>query len=185
MTVEVETASIERDDPAWFTALYDRHIEDIHRYVAGRLGREAADDLAAEVFLIAFRKRASFDPERGAIKPWLYGIATKVVSRHRRSEGRRLTAMSRVTADRAADGHEDGVTARVAAERVGPELARAINGLSKADRDVLFLTALAGLSYQEVALALGIASGTVGSRLNRAKSALRRVLGDINPTKEQ
>jgi RNA polymerase sigma factor (sigma-70 family) len=185
MTVEVETAPMERNNPAWFTALYDRHIQDIHGYVAGRLGREAADDLAAEVFLIAFRKRASFDPGRGAIKPWLYGIATKVISRHRRSEGRRLKALSRVPAERAADGHEDKVAARVAAERVGPELARAISGLSQADRDVLFLTALAGLSYQEVAQALDIPSGTVGSRLNRAKSELRRVLGDINPTKEQ
>ncbi|GAA4637617.1 RNA polymerase sigma factor [Actinoallomurus vinaceus] len=184
MPVETETLPLSRDDPEWFTVLYDRYAEDIHRYIAGRLGRESADDLTADVFLVAFRKRATFDPARGAVKPWLYGIATKVVSRHRRSEGRRLKALFRMSAEDATDGHEDHVAARVAAQRAGPELARAINGLSQAERDVLFLTALGGLSYQEVAEALGIASGTVGSRLNRAKRELRRVLGGVNPAKE-
>ncbi len=184
MPVETDTLFLARDDPEWFTLLYDRHAEEIHRYIAGRLGREPAGDLTADVFLVAFRKRASFDPERGEIKPWLYGIATKVVSRHRRTEARRLRALSRVSAEHTTDDHEDNVTARIAAERAGPQLARAINGLSRADRDVLFLTALGGLSYQEVAEALGVPIGTVGSRLNRAKRELRRVLGGVNPAKE-
>ena len=184
MPVETETPSLSRDDPEWFTVLYDRYAEEIHQYIAGRLGREAAGDLTADVFLVAFRKRASFDPGRGEVKPWLYGIATKVVSRHRRTEGRRLKAMSRISAEHATGGHEDHVTARVAAQRAGPQLARAIGGLSRADRDVLFLTALGGLSYQEVAEALGVPAGTVGSRLTRAKRELRRALGGVNPTKE-
>ncbi|NUR31302.1 MAG: RNA polymerase sigma factor [Catenulispora sp.] len=173
-----------RDDPDWFTFLYDRYAADIHRYIAGRLGSAAAGDLTADVFLIAFRKRATFDPERGEVRPWLYGIATKVVSHHRRAEGRRLKALARMNAEYAVHGHEDHVAARVAAQRAGPQLARAISGLARADRDVLFLTALGGLSYQEVAEALGIPLGTVGSRLNRAKRELRRVLGDVNPVKE-
>jgi RNA polymerase sigma factor (sigma-70 family) len=184
MPVETDTLSLGRDDPEWFAVLYDRYAEDIHRYIAGRLGSETAGDLTADVFLVAFRKRATFDPERGEVKPWLYGIATNVVSRHRRTEGRRLKALSRISAEHATDGHEDHVTARVAAQRAGPQLARAIDGLSRADRDVLFLTALGGLSYQEVAEALGVPAGTVGSRLNRAKRELRRVLGGVNPVKE-
>ncbi|WP_027342470.1 RNA polymerase sigma factor [Hamadaea tsunoensis] len=184
MPLETETHPLARDDPEWFTVLYDRYAGDIHRYIAGRLGWEPAGDLTADVFLVAFRKRASFHPERGEIKPWLYGIATKVVSRHRRTEGRRLKALSQVNAEYAADGHEDQATARVAAQLAGPQLARAIKGLARADRDVLFLTALGGLSYQEVAEALGVPVGTVGSRLNRAKRELRRVLGGVNPLKE-
>ncbi|GAA0363126.1 RNA polymerase sigma factor [Actinoallomurus spadix] len=179
-----QTVLLGRDDPEWFTVLYDRYAEDVHRYIAGRLGREHADDLTADVFLVAFRKRSSFDPDRGSVKPWLFGIATKTVSRHRRSEGRRLKAMSRVGAERAADGDEDGVTTRVAAQRAGPRLANAIRELSQADRDVLFLTALGGLGYQEVAEALGVPTGTVGSRLNRARRQLRKALGDVNPAKE-
>ncbi|MEV6964143.1 RNA polymerase sigma factor [Hamadaea sp. NPDC051192] len=184
MTVDTDAHPLARDDPEWFTSLYDRYAEDIHRYIAGRLGWEPAGDLTADVFLVAFRKRASFNPDRGEIKPWLFGIATKVVSHHRRAEGRRLKALSRVSAEHAADGHEDHVAARVAAQRAGPRLAGAIKGLARADRDVLFLTALGGLSYQEVAEALGVPAGTVGSRLNRAKRELRRVLGDVNPLKE-
>ncbi|MEV4258279.1 RNA polymerase sigma factor [Spirillospora sp. NPDC049652] len=184
MPVESDTAPRSRDDPLWFTELYDRHAPDVHRYIAGRLGREHADDLTADVFLVAFRKRADFDPARGDVRPWLFGIATKAVSRHRRGESRRLKALGRMNAEPPTDGPEDGVAARVAAQQAGPELARAIKGLSQADRDVLFLTALAGLSYQEVAEALGVPGGTVGSRLNRAKREIRRVLGDVNPAKE-
>ncbi|MCO5992548.1 RNA polymerase sigma factor [Actinoallomurus rhizosphaericola] len=179
-----QTVALDRDDPEWFTVLYDRYAEDVHRYIAGRLGREHADDLTADVFLVAFRKRSSFDPARGSLKPWLFGIATKIVYRHRRSEGRRLKALARMNAEQATDGHEDRVTARVAAQRAGPRLVNAIRELSPADRDVLFLTALGGLGYQEVAEALGIPTGTVGSRLNRARRELRRVLGDVNPAKE-
>ncbi|RFU37249.1 RNA polymerase sigma factor [Actinomadura logoneensis] len=184
MPVESDTAPRSRDDPLWFTELYDRHAVDIHRYIAGRLGQEHADDLTADVFLVAYRKRADFDPARGTVRPWLFGIATKAVTRHRRSESRRLKALGRLNAERATDGPEDRVAARVAAQQAGPELARAIRGLARADRDVLFLTALAGLSYQEVAEALGVPSGTVGSRLNRAKREIRRVLGGVDPSKE-
>ena len=61
-----------------------------------------------------------------------------------------------------------------------PRLAAALAGLSARDRDVLLLVAYGELSYEEVALALGIRSGTVGSRLNRARRHLRETLGD-NP----
>lgn len=173
-----------RHDPERFAILYDRYFEDVHRYIAGRLGREIADDLGAETFLIAFRKRSAFDSARGAVRPWLYGIATHLVTEHRRKESRRLNAFSRVPAEFATDGHEDRVAARITAEGTRPELARAIKGLSRRDRDVLFLIALAGLSYDEVAQALGIPAGTVGSRLNRARRRLRQELGTTDPTEE-
>ncbi|WP_026412947.1 RNA polymerase sigma factor [Actinomadura oligospora] len=166
-------------DPEAFAQLYDRYFDDIHRYLAARLGRETADDLAAETFLIAFRRRAAFDPSRGtAVRPWLYGIATNLVSQHRRSEQRRLKAIGRMGAEHSVDGHEERATARVAAEMLRPALVRAMRDLSPGERDVVFLSALGGLGYEDIAQALGIPSGTVGSRLNRAKARLRRALGD-------
>src|SRR5918997_1700455 len=63
-------------EPAHFAAIYDRYFGEVYRYVAGRLGRDIADDLAAETFLIAFRRRDRFDPARASVRPWLYGIAT-------------------------------------------------------------------------------------------------------------
>ncbi len=173
-------------EPERFALLYDRYFDDIHRYLAARLGRENADDLAAETFLIAFRRRTDFDASRGgALRPWLYGIATNLVSQHKRTEQRRLKALGRVKADYATDGHEEHVASRVTAEALRPDLVRAMRDLAPGDRDVVFLSVLGGLGYDDIAQALGIPSGTVGSRLNRARKRLRRALGSgINSTEE-
>lgn len=74
--------------PERFGAVFDRHAPAIHDYIARRLGRDAADDLVAETFLAAFRQRASYDPAQPSARPWLYGIATRLVSRRRRDEVR-------------------------------------------------------------------------------------------------
>ncbi|MCA2189891.1 RNA polymerase sigma factor [Nonomuraea cavernae] len=168
--------------PDAFASLYDRYFREIHRYAAGRLGTQLADDLAAETFLVAFRKRRSFDPARGAVRPWLYGIATNLVAQHRRSEVRRLRAFQRTPLDDGADdGHEDTVAARVAAASAHQPLTTALESLPDGDRDVLLLVALADLSYEEVAQTLNIPFGTVGSRLNRVRRKLRAALGGVNP----
>ncbi|MCP9968443.1 RNA polymerase sigma factor [Actinomadura madurae] len=166
-----------RRDPAAFTEIFHRHFAAIHGYAARRLGVDAADDIAAETFLAAFRKRGRFDPARGSVRPWLYGIATRLIGLHRRAEGRRFRALARTPADHFEDGHEDLVTARVTAGGAGAELADALAKLPRGDRDVLLLVALADLSYEEVGQALGLKTGTVASRLHRARRRLRESLG--------
>ncbi|MBT2206711.1 RNA polymerase sigma factor [Actinomadura sp. NEAU-AAG7] len=156
-----------------FTALYDRYFPAVYRYVAGRLGREAADDVVAETFLAAFRRRAAFDPARGAVRPWLYGIATNLIAQHRRTETRRYQALARIGTEPDQTGHEDRVASSVTAERLQPHLARALAGLSRKDRDVVLLKALGQLGNEEIAAVLGVPYGTVGSRLNRARRKLR------------
>ncbi|KAB2348489.1 RNA polymerase sigma factor [Actinomadura rudentiformis] len=169
------TASLR--EPERFTAIYDRHYTAIYRYVAGRLGPHTADDVAAETFLVAFRRRARFDAEQGALRPWLFGIATKLVSQHRRAETRRYQALAKAGAGPAtADSHEERVVTWVTAEGLQPQLARALAALSAKERDVVLLVALSELGHQEVADALGIPYGTVGSRLNRARRKLRATL---------
>ncbi|WP_432071110.1 RNA polymerase sigma factor [Streptomyces sp. AA1529] len=173
-----------RDEPEAFAVLFDRHADAVHRYAARRLGGEVADDLMAETFTTAFQQRHRYDPDRGAgARPWLFGIATNLVGRHRRAEARRFKAMARVPipadhdepiADRAAD--------RVGARAVRHELAAALASLSARHRDVLLLVAWGGLGYEEVAQALGIPVGTVRSRLHRARSRLREALGGSDPT---
>ncbi|WP_259404823.1 MULTISPECIES: RNA polymerase sigma factor [unclassified Microbispora] len=168
--------------PELFAALYERYFGEIHRYAAARLGTQVADDLAAETFLVAFRKRDGFDPARGSVRPWLYGIATNLVAQHRRSESRRLEAFQRAPVDRGAvSGHEDRVAARVTAASAQGPLAAGIAGLSDGDRDVLLLVAIAGLSHEEISQTLGIPAGTVGSRLSRVRRKLRGALGGVNP----
>jgi RNA polymerase sigma-70 factor (ECF subfamily) len=163
-------------DPEQFTAVYDRHYTVIYRYVAGRLGSQPADDIAAETFLVAFRRRRSFDQGKGTVRSWLFGIATKLVSQHRRAETRRYRALARVGADPAVGSHEEQVVTWVTAEGLQPQLARALAALSAKERDVVLLVALSGLGHDEVAAALGIPYGTVGSRLNRARRKLRAAL---------
>ncbi|MEV4256860.1 RNA polymerase sigma factor [Spirillospora sp. NPDC049652] len=163
-------------EPERFTGIYDRHYVAVYRYVSGRLGQQAADDVAAETFLAAFRRRADFDPGRGVMRAWLFGIATRLVAQHRRAEERHYRALARVGQDRPHDGDEDRVAAAVDAHVVQPRLAAALRSLSARERDVVLLVALAGLTHQEVADALDIPYGTVGSRLNRARGKLRAAL---------
>jgi RNA polymerase sigma-70 factor (ECF subfamily) len=165
-----------RRDPDRFTAVYDRYFRDVHRYVAGRLDTQAADDIAAETFLVAFRKRERFDPARGALRPWLFGIATKLVAQHRRVEARHYETLARVRAAPDDHGHENQVVTAVDAAGLQPQLARALAALTRKERDVLLLVALADLGHEEVAQALRIPYGTVGSRLNRARKKLRIAL---------
>jgi RNA polymerase sigma-70 factor (ECF subfamily) len=173
-----------RVEPEVFAVLFDRHADAVHRYAARRLGGDAADDLMADTFTTAFQQRHRFDPTRGpGARPWLFGIATNLIGRHRRAEARRFKAMARMPAP--AD-HDEPVAER-AADRAGAaavrtELAAALAKLPARHRDVLLLVAWGDLGYEEAAHALGIPVGTVRSRLHRARSRLRTALGGSNPT---
>ncbi|HEX4726093.1 MAG TPA: RNA polymerase sigma factor, partial [Pseudonocardiaceae bacterium] len=122
-------------------------------------------------------QRDRFDHERGELRPWLFGIATNLVSGHRRKEARHYRALARAEPAHSADSHENRVVASVTAQAMLPRLATALSALSQGERDVLLLVALGQLGYEEVATALGISSGTVGSRLSRARSKLNTILG--------
>ncbi|MEV4258429.1 RNA polymerase sigma factor [Spirillospora sp. NPDC049652] len=166
-----------RRDPDRFTDVYDRYFRDIYLYAAGRLDTQAGEDIAAETFCTAFAIRDRFDPERGALRPWLFGIATNLIARHRRREARHYKALARGGADPDEGSHENGVLTAVAAHRLRPELARALRSLNQGERDVLLLVALAQLSHDEIAEALGISYGTVGSRLSRARAKIHKTIG--------
>jgi RNA polymerase sigma factor (sigma-70 family) len=163
-------------EPELFTEVHDRYFVAIYQYVAGRLGAQTAEDIAAETFLVAFDRRNTFDAGRGDVRVWLFGIATNLVARHRRKEARHYRALARVGGTPPAEGHEDRVVASIAARRLVPQLAKALSRLSKGERDVLLLVALGQLGYEEVAAALGVRIGTVGSRLNRARKKLNAIL---------
>lgn len=163
-------------DPEGFAEIFDRHGPAIQRYLARRVGADVADDLTAETFLAAFHKRKRYDQTRGDARPWLYGIATNLVSRHRRAEVRWYRLRQAVPPERDQDSHADAVAAQVTAQAMSRLLAVALAELAERDRDVLLLIAWEGLAYDEVATALAIPVGTVRSRLNRARRKVRDVL---------
>lgn len=171
-------------DPERFGEVFDAHFAEIHGYAAKRLGPDAAPDIASQTFLEAFRHRDRYDPARANVRTWLYGIATNVIGRHRRDEVRGLRARSRLGPVRDEGGHADRVDARVSAQGLRGRLAAALAGLPSGERDVLLLVALADLTHEEVAAALDIPYGTVGSRLSRARRKVREALGGTNPMRE-
>ncbi|HEY5985025.1 MAG TPA: sigma factor [Streptosporangiaceae bacterium] len=121
--------------PECFGALFDRHAPAISRYIARRLGPDAADDLVAETFLVAFRSRGRYDAAHADARPWLYGIATRLIGRHRREEVRFFRAIARTGVDPAGEPVADQVTDRAAAQAARRELAAAVARLSQAQRD--------------------------------------------------
>jgi RNA polymerase sigma-70 factor (ECF subfamily) len=140
-----------------FAVLFDRHYRAIHRFLHGRIGALAADDLASETFMIAFRRRKSYDLSRADGRPWLFGIAVNLLRQHRRSEERRLRAYAR-----AADGSGQSGWLE---ERLDQPVAAALLDLNQDDRNLILLYAWAELSYGELAEALDLPLGTVRSRL--------------------
>lgn len=165
-------------DAEAFGRLFDQHAGALHAYLGSRVGRSAADDVVAEVFLVAYRERARFDPDRGDARSWLFGIATNLARRHHRTELRGLAALTRAGA--LVPGHADDPGLRVpeqvdATVRVA-RVAEALVALPQGDRDVLLLVAWAGLTSVEVAAALAVPVGTVRSRLHRVRRHLRAVL---------
>lgn len=163
-------------EPDRFAFLFDRHAPHIHRYLSRRVGRQAADDLVAETFLVAFGKRKAYDTGFRDARPWLYGIATNLVGQHRREEGRQLRIRNTAGPDWVHDDDAERAVVNLTAQSVRAALAEALAGLAQPDRDVLLLIAWEQLSYHEVARALGIPVGTVRSRLHRARTKVRQAL---------
>jgi RNA polymerase sigma-70 factor (ECF subfamily) len=82
-----------------FGAIFERHFVPIHRYLNRRVGLDLAEDLASETFVVAFHRRAGYDWGREGARPWLFGIATNLMRRYRRTERRRLAAYTRIGVD--------------------------------------------------------------------------------------
>ena len=164
-------------DPERFAVIFERYFSQIRQYLARRVGTKIADDLAAEVFVVAFAGRQRYDLARDCARPWLYGIATNLAGSHRRGEERHYRALARAGTRLVTPSDEDVIAERVSASAAGPALAAALAALDRGDRDVLLLVALADLSYAEVAEISECAIGTVRSRVARARSDLIEVLG--------
>ena len=163
-------------EPARFGVLFDRHATVLHRYVVRRLGPAEGEAMVGDIFRIAFERRATYDLERPTARPWLYGIATNLVAKHRRGEARRLRAVARLAAQRLpAPDFTDRVSVELDAAELWPQVVEAVTALPEPERDALMLHVWEGLSYEDVADALGVPIGTVRSRLHRARAPLREL----------
>jgi RNA polymerase sigma factor (sigma-70 family) len=166
------------ESPQAFEAAFTANFRHVHRYLARRVGSALADDLAAETFAVALRRRETFDPSRGVVRAWLFGITTNLLRAHWREEQHLLALESRIVGEPGPPATESDEA--VLTRWVAPRLARALGLLSQDQRDVLLLHAWADLSSEEIGAALGVPAGTVRSRLSRARAELRDYLGDFD-----
>lgn len=169
---DAQVISASLSDPALFRDLFERHHDDVRRYLQRRAGADTGEELAAQTFEEAFRTRARFDPAYSNARPWLMGIATNLLRHHYRAEAARLRALEHA-AGMASTVPEDDPEARLDAQRAAHVLARALQQMSRGDRDIVLLYAWADLTYAEIARALHLPIGTVRSRLHRIRRRLR------------
>ena len=173
------------DEPARFGAVFDRHATTLYRYFVRRVGASEADGLLGELFRVAFERRTTYDIARPNARPWLYGIATNILAKHRRREARRLRATARLMAERSASVDvADGVATALDAAELWPRVSEMIAELPDGERDALLLFVWEQLSYEEIATSLEIPIGTVRSRLNRVRRRLRTLNTPLEVTHE-
>jgi RNA polymerase sigma-70 factor (ECF subfamily) len=154
-------------DQERFVATFRSHLQDISKYLTRRVELSHVEDLASEIFEIAWRKRESC-PE-GFELPWLYNIAGFVVSNHRRKSSRRGIFVPLLDHDEAAPSAED-----VALD--GSGVAIAFGLLSAKDRQILSLLVFEQLSIKEISVALGATENSTSQRLKRARERLAKHL---------
>lgn len=146
----------------WFDDLFRTHATTVFRFVARRTGRDEADDLTAETFAVAWRKREEV-PE-GFELAWLYRTAGFLVANHHRKG--RPTPVEELPDTAAVTSVEDVVLADLG-------LRDAFASLSARDRQVLLLAAWEGLQGEGLAQVLGVSRGGADAALSRARSRLR------------
>jgi RNA polymerase sigma-70 factor (ECF subfamily) len=153
-----------------FELLYGELYAPIAGYVVRRIGNpEDAAEVIAETFATLWRRRDSCPANEDA-RPWLFGVARRVIANQRRGEQRRSALAERLTA------RADGTVASLPSAAVDGRTVRAFAGLSDGDREVLSLVAWEGLTPQELAVALGVSRAVARLRLHRARRRFQAAL---------
>jgi RNA polymerase sigma factor (sigma-70 family) len=156
-----------------FRDLYAAHFDAVLGYALRRVDRpEDAGDVTADTFLVAWR-RLAHAPRGPDLRPWLYGVARRVLANHRRGERRRTSLGDRLRRELVAHvpDSSDDVVQRA-------DATAAMRQLSARDQEVLELHLWEGLESREIAEVLGLTTTVVRPRLSRARGRLRELVGD-------
>jgi RNA polymerase sigma-70 factor, ECF subfamily len=158
------------DADAAFEELYRSSRDDVYAYVAGLLrDRSAAEDVTAQAFERAYRRRRTFNPGRGSWRAWLFGIARNAALDELRRRRRRARLVTEPEDDALAPTHE---AAEVAVRRAALRIA--IADLSPRERELVALKFFAGLTNGEIATVIGTSETNAGTKLHRVIQKLRR-----------
>jgi RNA polymerase sigma-70 factor (ECF subfamily) len=158
-----------------FATLYEQHYGAVHAYASRRVGADAADEIAAETFLIAWRRWETV-PEESL--PWLYGVARNVVRRHHEAMRRQTLAREAAERERPPLPVHPDVTG-------DPALWEAWERLRPADREALALIAWEELSVAGAARVVGCPAARFSVRLFRARRRLERLLAGAHASSDR
>ena len=157
---------------ARFRAVYEATYDDLLRFAQRRVDPSHAEDVAADAFLVAWRRLDDMPVEVGDARPWLFGVARATILNHRRS-GRRREALAVRLADATSSTGGESDEA-LAASRL--DLAAGWARLSPAEQEAISLAVWEGLSSAQAGVVLGCTATAYRLRLSRARRALRRHL---------
>jgi len=162
---------------ARLTRLFEEHHRTVLAYASRRVGPQAAADVAAEAFAVAWRRVDELPA--GAELPWLLATARNVLLSSARADARRTDRETRLAADRAWSGEltEPDHASRAAELDV---LLRALDRLTEPDRELLLLVAWDGLPLTQAAVVLGCSPGAVRVRWLRARRRFADALGAVD-----
>jgi RNA polymerase sigma-70 factor (ECF subfamily) len=167
-------------DEAAFGALYSRYQRQIFHYAARMCGIAAGDDVVQETFLAVLRQGGRFDPAKGTVGAYLYGIARHHVIRRLDRQGVTLSEPVEMAADAIAP--QDTPLETMDRERTIGIVRQAVQSLPPAYREVVALCDLQEMDYATVAQVIQCPIGTVRSRLHRARGLLLRKLSSAPVT---
>jgi RNA polymerase sigma-70 factor (ECF subfamily) len=140
--------------------------EPLQRYARRRVHPDSVDDVVSETMLVLWRRLDDVPQHRQL--PWVYGVARKVISNHRRAVTRHLRLVGRVEVEPRQEATGDGP--------LDAELATALATLSETDRELLHLWAWEQLDPSEIAVVQGLTPNAASIRLHRAKGKLKKNL---------
>lgn len=154
---------------ASFERAYIQYLPAVSGFLFRRVDRQHVEDLAADVFAIAWGKRDSV--AEGEELPWLYRIAANVVANHRRKQGSGAALLALLRPADSAPSAEDIVTADAA-------LAAAWKRLRATEREVLALALVEDLAPAELSVAFGVSVNAATIRVHRARAKLAQFLAE-------
>jgi RNA polymerase sigma-70 factor (ECF subfamily) len=160
-------------DELAFTELYGRRHQAIYRFALQMCGSQAlAEDVTQEVFLILIRESHRYDPERGSLSSFLFGVARNNLLRRMQRERFYAPLESEDREEKPSSQVVNGPLDDISRNETIAGVRRAVLSLPERYREVVVLCDLEELSYVETAEILGCAIGTVRSRLHRARALL-------------
>jgi RNA polymerase sigma-70 factor (ECF subfamily) len=158
-------------DEEAFAALYQRRQAAIYRFVLHMSGREdLAEEVTQETFLMLIREPGRFEPGKGALSSFLFGIARNLVLRHLEKRREWVNIEDESTGEPAAA--DTDLLARLTREETIEAVRQAVSSLPGTYREAVVLCDLEETSYADAAEALGVPVGTVRSRLSRGRGLL-------------